>query len=71
MKPCPNSSFSGFDANLTGHIAATSKRIRGLPAQIHPALERALVAHLNHTAVVDMLTQYLTLQALKTAARGH
>lgn len=37
----------GFDHDLAARITAGSDRIRGLLTQIHPALERALGAHLD------------------------
>lgn len=48
----------GFNDDLAAQITVTSNRIRGLPARIHPALERALGPHLDHPAVADPLTRY-------------
>ncbi|WP_312181934.1 transposase [Arthrobacter sp.] len=63
--------FCGFDDDVAGQITATSNRIPGLLAQIHPSLERALGPHLDHPAVAGLITRFLTPQALKTAGLGH
>ena len=39
---------------MAGQITQTSIRIRGLLTQVHPALERVLVPHLDHPAVLDL-----------------
>ncbi len=48
-------------------MTATSNRIRGLPTQIHAALERALGSHLDHPAMLDMLQRYPSPAAMKAA----
>lgn len=58
----------GFDDDLADQITQTSDRIRGLPAQIHPALERVLGPRLDHPAVLDLLQRHPppTKRALRT-----
>ena len=58
----------GFDDDLADQITQTSNRIRGLPAQIHPALERVLGPRLDHPAVLDLLQRHPppTKRALRT-----
>lgn len=41
--------------------------IRGLPTQIHPALERVVGPHLDHPAMLDLLQHYPSPAAMKTA----
>lgn len=43
----------------------TSNRIRGVLAQIHPAL-----AYLHHVAMAELLAQYQTLAALRRAGEA-
>src|SRR6476619_700490 len=62
--------MSGFDDDLAGQITATSKRIRGLLTQIHPALERVLGPRLDHPAVLDLLETWPTPSALTTAGKA-
>jgi hypothetical protein len=45
-------------------ITQTSKCIRGLLAQIHPALERILGPRLAHPTVLDLLKHYPSPTAL-------
>lgn len=52
----------GLDDNLTKQPTTTSNRIRGLFAQIHPAL-----AYLHHVAMAELLAQYRTPAALRRA----
>lgn len=54
----------GFDNDLATQVTQTSSRIRGLLAQIHPALERVLRARLDHPAVLDLLERYPSPAAL-------
>ncbi|GAA1350028.1 IS110 family transposase [Falsarthrobacter nasiphocae] len=61
----------GFDDDLAAQTTQVSNRLRGLLTQIHPALERVIGPHLDHKAVVDLLTRYPSPGALKTAGRGH
>jgi hypothetical protein len=61
--------MSGFDDDLAGQITATSYRIRGLHAQIHPALERVLGPRLDHPAVLDLLETWPTPAALTAAGK--
>jgi hypothetical protein len=72
MRRWPNSECSAASMTTSPpRSRPTSKRIRGLLTQIHPALERALGPHLDHLAVADLLTRYPTPAALKTAGRRH
>ncbi|GAB3260874.1 hypothetical protein GCM10027562_23970 [Arthrobacter pigmenti] len=59
----------GFDDDLRAQVTATSNRIRGLYTQIHPALERVLGPHLDHPAVVDLLTVWPTPAKLTQAGQ--
>lgn len=52
------SMLCGFDDDLAGQVTATSNRIRGLLTQIHPALERVIGPHLDHSTVVDLLQRH-------------
>lgn len=54
----------GFDDDLRQQITATSNRLRGLLTQLHPALERVLGPRLDHPAVLELLQQTPTPQAL-------
>lgn len=63
--------LAGFDDDLLGQMTATRNRLRGLLTQIHPALERAVGAHLYQVGVLDALVTWPTPQRLKTAGRGH
>lgn len=63
--------LAGFDDDLLGQMTAARNRLRGLLTQIHPALERAVGAHLHQIGVLDALATWPTPQRLKTAGRGH
>lgn len=63
--------LAGFDDDLLGQTTAARNRLRGLLTQIHPALERAVGAHLHQIGVLDALGTWPTPQRLKTAGRGH
>ncbi|VWC38447.1 transposase [Burkholderia lata] len=58
----------GFDDDLAAQVTQTSNRIRGLPTQIHPALERVLGPRLDHPAVLDLLERYPSPAALATTS---
>src|SRR5690554_3119222 len=57
----------GFDDDLAGQITQVSNGIRGLRAQIHPALERVIGPHLDHPPILDLLQHYPSAKAMKTA----
>lgn len=48
----------GFDDDLASEVNRVSNRIRGLLTQIHPALERAIGANIDHPAVLALLTKF-------------
>lgn len=62
--------LNGFDDDLAANATAVSNRIRGLLTQIHPALERAIGAHLDHHAMTALLEKYSTPSALKRAGKA-
>jgi transposase len=45
----------GFDDDLACEVTRVSNRVRGLLAQIHPALERVLGPKIQHPAVLELL----------------
>ena len=59
----------GFDEDLAGQITQTSNRIRGLPTQIHPALERALGPHLDHPSMLDLFEHHPSLAQLASLSQ--
>ncbi|TFD56297.1 IS110 family transposase [Cryobacterium sp. Hh7] len=61
------SMLCGFDDDILGQMTATSNRIRGLLTQIHPALERVVGPHLDHSAMLDLLQHYPSPAAMKAA----
>lgn len=48
----------GFDQDLAAESTRTTNRLRGLLAQIHPSLERALGPHIHHPGVLTLLSRY-------------
>ncbi len=60
----------GFDDDLAKQATATSNRICGLIAQIHPALERVIGKDLDHPAMAALLAKYPTPTALRTAGQS-
>jgi transposase len=61
------SMLCGFDDDLVAQITQVTNRIRGLLTQVHPALERAIGPHLDHPAMIDILTHYGSPAAITTA----
>ena len=59
----------GFDQDLAREATRTSNRIRGLPIQFHPSLERVLGPRLDHQAVTWLLERYGSLAALRKDGR--
>lgn len=64
------SMLCGFDNDLAKQATATSNRIRGLPTQIHPALERNIGKHLDHPVMPALLAKYPTPAALQEAGQA-
>lgn len=58
-----------FDDDLVTQINGASNRYRALLAKIHPALERAIGPRLAHPAMLDLLQDYASPEALRAA--GH
>ena len=58
-----------FDDDLVTQINGASNRYRALLAKIHPALERAVGPRLAHPAMLDLLQDYASPEALRAA--GH
>lgn len=56
----------GSDDDLADQTTQTSNRIRGLLAQIHPALEFVLGPRLDHPAVLDLLQRHPSPASLAT-----
>ncbi|GAA2979427.1 hypothetical protein GCM10020227_55090 [Streptomyces flavovirens] len=48
----------GFDQDLAAEATCASDRIRGLPTQFHPRLERVLGPRLDHPAVTWLLERH-------------
>lgn len=48
----------GFDDDLATEVTRITNRIRGLLTQIHPALERAIGPHIQHKAVLALLSGF-------------
>ena len=63
------SMLCGFDDDLAKQATATSNRIRGLLTQIHPALERVVGTHLDHTAMAELLIKYPSPEKLRKAGQ--
>jgi len=59
----------GFDDDLAGEITRITNRIRGLLTQIHPALERVIGPHLDHPAMIDLLSYYGSPAKLRKAGQ--
>lgn len=59
----------GFDDDLAGEVTRISNRIRGLLAQVHPALERVLGPKVQHPAVIELLIRFGGPQGLAAASR--
>jgi transposase len=60
----------GFDQDLAAEATRTSNRIRGLPTQFPPSLERVLGPRLDHVAVTWLLERYGSPAALRKTGRG-
>jgi hypothetical protein len=60
----------GLDDDLAQQATAASNPIRGTLTQIHPALKRAIVPHLDHPAMAELLVKYPTANALRKAGRS-
>jgi transposase len=58
-----------FDDDLATEINQASNRYRALLAKVHPALERAIGPRLAHPAMLDLLQDYASPEALRSA--GH
>lgn len=58
-----------FDDDLVTQINGASNRYRALLAKVHPALERAIGPRLAHPAMLDLLQDYASPEALRAA--GH
>ncbi|MGN7970214.1 IS110 family transposase [Microbacterium sp. 22296] len=58
-----------FDDDLVTQISGASNHYRALLAKIHPALERAVGPRLAHPAMLDLLQDYASPEALRAA--GH
>ena len=62
--------LNGFDIDLAADQTRLSNRLRDALTSISPALERALGARLGHAGVRDLLAEYPTLTALRSAGRS-
>jgi transposase len=59
----------GFDDDLATEVTRVTNRIHGLLTQIHPALERAIGAKLQHKAVLELLSRFGGPSGLRTVGR--
>lgn len=59
----------GFDDDLAKEVTRVTNRIRGLLTQIHPALERAIGGHIQHKAVLELLSRYGGPAGLRQAGK--
>lgn len=59
----------GFDADLVQRHTALTNQLRGLLAQVHPALERALGPRLDNAGVLALLQRWSTPAQLRQAGR--
>lgn len=62
--------LTGFDLDLTRQVNQVCNRIRGLYTHIHPALEKALSAKLDHDAILEVLATWPTPEQLRQAGRA-
>src|SRR5699024_1360181 len=63
------SMLCGYDQDRAKQATATSSRIRGLLTQIHPGLETVIGPHLDHPAMLALVTKYPTPKALRHAGK--
>lgn len=59
----------GFDADLVQRHTALTNQVRGLLAQVHPALERVLGRRLDNAGVLPLLQRWSTPEQLQQAGR--
>src|SRR5699024_7818991 len=63
------SMLCGHADELAQQVTATSNRIRALLTQIRPGLETVIGPHLDHPAMLALVTKYPTPKALRHAGK--